>query len=113
VSASVISIDDQTRALLKKVPYFETLDEAALQAVAQQVTVHHFQSGELIFWEDDPNAGLHLVVEGSCKVFRVSTGGREHVLAMLGPGDSCNEVPGWMAVLIRPILLRWKNQPCG
>jgi CRP/FNR family transcriptional regulator len=26
-------------------------------------------------------------------VYRISEGGREHVLATLGPGDSCNEVP--------------------
>ncbi|HRV95809.1 MAG TPA: Crp/Fnr family transcriptional regulator, partial [Anaerolineae bacterium] len=31
--------------------------------------------------------------EGHCKVYRLSEGGREHVLATLGPGDSCNEVP--------------------
>jgi CRP/FNR family transcriptional regulator len=61
--------------------------------VAQEVVAHHYQAGEMIFWEGDPDAGLHLVAEGRCHVFRVSEGGREHVLATLGPGDSCNEVP--------------------
>jgi len=93
VSTSAVLINDQTKILLKNVPYFKALDDAALEAVAKEVVVHHYQTGDVVFWEDDPDAGLHLVVEGHCKVFRISDGGREHVLAMLGPGDSCNEVP--------------------
>lgn len=92
MSASIL-IDDQTKALLKSVPYFRALDEEALQAVAAEVIVRHYHAGELIFLEGEPDAGLHLVVEGQCKVDRISEGGREHVLATLGPGDSCNEVP--------------------
>jgi len=88
-----ILIDDQTKSLLKNVPYFKALDEAALESVAQEVMVRHHKTGELIFSEGDPAAGLHLVTEGRCQVYRISQGGREHVLASLGPGDSCNEVP--------------------
>jgi CRP/FNR family transcriptional regulator len=43
--------------------------------------------------EGEPDAGLHLVVEGQCKIYRLSEQGREHILATMGPGDSCNEVP--------------------
>jgi CRP/FNR family transcriptional regulator len=93
VSTSTVLINDQTKTLLKNVPYFETLDDTALQAVAQEIVTQNYQAGDIIFWEDDPNAGLHLVVDGHCKVFRISNSGREHVLAMLGPDDSCNEVP--------------------
>jgi CRP/FNR family transcriptional regulator len=75
------------------VPYFKELDKDALEAVANEVIARHYRAGELIFLEDDPDAGLHLVVEGQCKVYRISEGGREHILATLGPGDSCNEVP--------------------
>ena len=88
-----ITFDNQTKSLLKAVPYFQTLSESALEAIARQVIPRRYQAGEIIFWEDDSNAGLHLVVAGLCKVYRLSEGGREHVLATLGPGDSCNEVP--------------------
>jgi len=86
-------VDDQAKLLLRAVPYFKALDDIALAAVAQEVVVYHYQAGELIFLEDDPAAGLHLVAVGRCKVYRLSERGREHVLATLGPGDSCNEVP--------------------
>jgi CRP-like cAMP-binding protein len=88
-----VLINDDTRSLLRAVPYFESLDDQALEAVAREVSVRHCRASELIFIEGDPCAGLHLVAHGLCKVYRLSIGGREQVLATLGPGDSCNEVP--------------------
>lgn len=92
VSTSIL-IDQKAKSLLKAVPYFRALDDDALATVAREVIARRYQAGELIFLEDDPDAGLHLVAEGHCKVYRLSEGGREHILATLGPGDSCNEVP--------------------
>ena len=88
-----VSINDDTRILLRAVPYFQSLDDDALAAVAREVIVRRYAAGTLIFLEGDPGAGLHLVANGLCKVYRLSMGGREQVLATLGPGDSCNEVP--------------------
>ena len=91
--ATSILINEQAKTLLKAIPYFQALDDVALEHVGQAMTVRHYAAGEAIFWEGEPEAGLHLVVTGLCKVYRLSEGGREHVLATLGPGDSCNEVP--------------------
>lgn len=88
-----VLVDDRAKSLLKAVPYFRALDDHALAEVAEEVVTHHYQAGEIIFLEGDPDAGLHLVATGLCKVYRLSEGGREHVLATLRPGDSCNEVP--------------------
>lgn len=88
-----VLINDNTRSLLRAVPYFRDLDEDALEAVAHAVVQRYYKAGELIFLEGESSAGLHLVARGLCKVYRLSVGGREQVLANLGPGDSCNEVP--------------------
>jgi CRP/FNR family transcriptional regulator len=88
-----VLINDDTRTLLRAVPYFQALDDDALEAVAREVVARRYPAGALIFMEGDPGAGLHLVADGLCKVYRLSMGGREQVLATLGPGDSCNEVP--------------------
>jgi len=93
MGASAVLVNNQTKTLLKNVPYFGALDDAALEAVACGMTAHHYRAGEVIFLEGDPDAGLHLIATGLCRVFRISEAGREHVLATLGPGDSCNEVP--------------------
>jgi CRP/FNR family transcriptional regulator len=83
----------RTQSLLKAVPFFRLLDDDMLADVAAKVITRRYQAGETIFWEGEPDAGLHLVARGKCKVYRISEQGREHVLADLGPGDSCNEVP--------------------
>jgi CRP/FNR family transcriptional regulator len=88
-----VLINDDTRTLLRAVPYFQALDDDALEAVAREVVARRYPASALIFVEGDPGAGLHLVAHGLCKVYRLSLGGREQVLATLGPGDSCNEVP--------------------
>lgn len=90
---TTIFVDDNAKPLLKAVPYFQALDENVLAQVAREVVARRYGAGEIIFLEGEPDAGLHLVVEGLCKVYRLSEGGREHVLATLGPGNSCNEVP--------------------
>jgi CRP-like cAMP-binding protein len=88
-----VLIDNRTISLLQAVPYFRALDEQTLASVAREVITRHYQAGEIIFLEGEPDAGLHLVADGLCKVYRLSEGGREQVLATLRRGDSCNEVP--------------------
>ena len=88
-----ITINDEALELLRSVPYFKTLGRQALEDVAQEVSTRQYAAGQIIFLEDEPDAGLYLVVIGLCKVFRMSAEGREHVLAILKAGHSCNEVP--------------------
>ena len=83
----------KTKHLLQNVPYFHSLNDNALAMVAEAIITRHYTAGELIFLEGERGAGLHLVVQGLCKLYRLSELGREHILADLGPGDSCNEVP--------------------
>jgi CRP/FNR family transcriptional regulator len=82
-----------TAALIRAVPYFADLGDAELIQVQARLAERHYQPDQIVFFEGDPCAGLHLVVAGRARVYRVSLEGREQVLALLGPGDSCNEVP--------------------
>jgi CRP/FNR family transcriptional regulator len=84
--------EGQTRLLIKGVPYFQALDDEGLNRVAQAIVVRYYRAGEVIFLEGDSGRGLHLVVEGVCKVFHLSLEGREHILHLLEPGEFCNEV---------------------
>lgn len=85
-------INQETRHILQGIPYFQGLDREALDVVAQEMVVRHFKAGEIVFLANDTGAGLHLVVEGTCKVYYLSPEGREHILYILEPGDFCNEV---------------------
>jgi CRP-like cAMP-binding protein len=89
----VLRTDNRTQRLLQAVPYFAGLPEGDLGRVAAALTERRLAEGEIGFVEGGRAAGLYLIVEGQAKIVRYSQGGREQVLALLGPGDSCNEVP--------------------
>jgi CRP/FNR family transcriptional regulator len=80
-------------ALIRAVPYFARLSDPDLTLVQARLVERHCDVGQIVFFEEDECAGLHLVVAGQARIYRVSLEGREQVLAVLGPGDSCNEVP--------------------
>lgn len=79
--------------LLRLIPYFAALSPSELATVAGCLVERRLDSGQIGFLEGDAAAGLFLVVKGQAKIYRMSTEGREQVLASLHPGDSCNEVP--------------------
>jgi CRP/FNR family transcriptional regulator len=52
-----------------------------------------FERGEIVFWEADECAGLHMIRTGSVKLFKVSPHGRELVVKVLEESATFNEVP--------------------
>lgn len=85
--------DDQTTTLLRSVPFFSNLPAAELAIIAKRMVERRLDAGQIAFLEGEPNSGLYLLVSGRAKISRVSLDGREQVLSLLHPGDSCNEVP--------------------
>jgi CRP/FNR family cyclic AMP-dependent transcriptional regulator len=86
-------MNEGTEAVLRKTPLFASLTEKELQALALRTTRKQFQRGELLFGEGDPCTGLFLVVSGKIRIFKLSSAGREQVLALEGPGSSFAELP--------------------
>lgn len=83
----------------KKLPFLQTniffqgLRETSLQTLAAATTLRGYERGEILFWEGDPCAGLHIIQTGSLKLFRISPQGRQYIIRVLQEGDTCNEVP--------------------
>jgi len=57
------------------------------------MNLKRYSRGEVLFWEGDPCSGLHIIEQGSVKLFRISPMGRQHIVRVLQEGDTCNEVP--------------------
>jgi CRP-like cAMP-binding protein len=79
--------------VLRKTPLFASLTEKEIHALAARVSKRHYQRGELLFGEGDPCVGLFPVASGNVRIFKLSSAGREQVLAVEGPGSSFAEVP--------------------
>jgi CRP/FNR family transcriptional regulator len=80
---------------LRQNSYFDDLPEEMLKEIAGQMQLRGFERGEVLFWEDDPCAGLHIIEEGSVKLYRLSPQGRQYIIRVLQEGDTCNEVPAF------------------
>jgi CRP/FNR family transcriptional regulator, cyclic AMP receptor protein len=78
---------------LTRVPIFSGLSESELAFLAQRTVPRRFAAGETVFSEGEPCAGLYVVESGHVRIFKSSAGGREHVLAIEGPGSSVAELP--------------------
>ncbi len=78
--------------LLRSVPYFASLDETVLKAVAGRAIRRHYDKAQIVFLEGDPCAGLCIVEKGRIRLFKVSRNGREQVVKVLAGGEFFNEV---------------------
>jgi len=80
-------------ALLRRLPYFATLDAPTLQAVAVSTLRRTVGADEIVMIEGEPCAGLFVVQSGRVKIIRTSLAGREQILHIAGPGEAFNDVP--------------------
>lgn len=78
--------------LLARVPYFAGLGTATLAEIGRLVRLRRFADGEVILTEGRPCDGLYFVIAGQVRLVRGSPEGREHVLGVLGPGATFNDV---------------------
>lgn len=81
--------------LLVKIPFFAGLrpESPALQVLAQAVSEEKYDSGQILFLEEEPCRGIYFVVQGTVRIFKSEPGGREQVLRIAGVGGTFNEVP--------------------
>lgn len=78
--------------LLRRVSYFAGLSDALLAELAAMAGERRYARGQVIFLEGEPCAGLHIVAEGTVRIYKISPQGREQVLEQLGPGRTFNDV---------------------
>lgn len=78
---------------LARAPLFAGLSESEMAFLARRAVPRQYSAGESIFQEGEPCQGLYVVESGRIKIFKMSAGGREQVLAIDGPGASVAELP--------------------
>lgn len=79
---------------LKRVSWFEDLDQKSLDAIANAAVEQTYQPGQFIMRQGDTGVGAFIIRSGRVEVVQEKDG-QETKLATLGPGD----VVGEMALL--------------
>lgn len=83
------------KIILREHPYFDELSTELIEMLAANTQLHGFQRGDVLFWEGDPCAGMHILESGSIKLYRLSPQGRQYIISVLFDGATCNEVPAF------------------
>ena len=86
-------MDKGVEKILRKTQLFANLTEKEMSALTARLSRRGFHRGELLFSEGDTCEGLFLVATGKIRIFKLSSSGREQVLAVEGPGSSFAELP--------------------
>jgi CRP/FNR family transcriptional regulator len=81
------------REALKDVALFAALNESELNSLAARCGLRSYATGEILFGEGQPCAGLYIVTSGRIRIYKTSPAGREQVLAVEGSGASVAELP--------------------
>lgn len=83
----------QTQVHLKKIALFANISGRTLDRIAEVVSRREVAAGTQILLAGDPCTMVYFIVNGSVRVYRLSTEGREQVLIHLEPGQALNVVP--------------------
>lgn len=79
---------------IKDIPFFHDLSPKELNLVQDCLTEKSFDKGEIIHSEGTDCTRLFFVQSGRVKIYRMASSGREQILEMLAPGDTCACNPG-------------------
>ena len=79
---------------LKEVPLFHGLSESEFNSIKACLREKAFKKGEIIFSEGEICQRVFVVQQGRIKLYRIASSGREQIIEVLGPGDTCACNPG-------------------
>ena len=71
---------------------FSGVDPRGFQRLATIARICRFDKGTIVFRDGDECPGVYVVGSGLVRVFKTGGSGKEHVLHMVGPGNSFAEV---------------------
>jgi CRP/FNR family transcriptional regulator, anaerobic regulatory protein len=84
--------DKNKKSCIDKVPIFNSLAFEEMLEVSMTTTQREYEKGEIIYLEGENAEKLFIISTGKVKVVKLSEGGKEQVIRVLGPGDFLGEL---------------------
>jgi CRP/FNR family transcriptional regulator, dissimilatory nitrate respiration regulator len=85
-------VSETLEDILSRCQLFVQVDPERRRRLAGISRIRKFAKGTHIFHEGDACPGVYIVGSGMVRVFKTGPGGKEHVLHMVGPGQTFAEV---------------------
>ena len=83
---------EENKAFLRRVPLFQSLNEAQLDVLTTGSLRRNYPRGRTIVAEGEPSQSLYILLSGRAKVQRSDSEGKEVILAVIGPGEFFGEM---------------------
>lgn len=80
------------RNCIEIVPIFSNLTEGEMLEVASITRDRSFEKGEMVYMAGDKVDRLYVIHTGKVKISRITQGGKEQVIRILGPGEFMGEL---------------------
>lgn len=80
------------QSFLATVSLFQGLSENLLRDICTKVQERQIPKSTILFMEDDPGDSLYIIRQGSFKVYRLASDGREKTLAVIVQGEWFGEM---------------------
>ncbi|MCS7225900.1 MAG: Crp/Fnr family transcriptional regulator [Gloeomargarita sp. SKYB31] len=97
---------------LRHSPLFEGWEPAALERIAQRLSLAHHEADKLLIMEEEGGGAVYFIIEGWVKIRTHNRDGREITLNILGPGEIFGEMAALAAstrscdvLSVTPVLL--------
>ena len=71
--------------------FIRSLPEKHVEPLLARSVFRHYQRGETLFIQDEKTTGIHLILEGWVKLYRVAPNGSEAVVSVFARGESFGE----------------------
>ncbi|ACL69351.1 Crp/Fnr family transcriptional regulator [Halothermothrix orenii] len=85
-------MEEMQRRCLKELMVFSKMERDEVALICERAYEKWFRKGEVIFFENDDNRNLYVLVSGRVKLSMLSAEGKEKVLTILQEGDIFGEV---------------------
>jgi CRP/FNR family transcriptional regulator len=107
------------RVALRTCSLFAGLSEADLESIARIARLKTYGRGELVFREGDPATHFYGVAAGKVKLYKISFGGRTHIVRVVLAGEtfaeaaalSCGTYPVFAETVTKSTLLVFEARP--
>jgi CRP-like cAMP-binding protein len=86
------TLNSDSSSMLKNSPIFSSLTDKELYELASLFSERKAVANEIIFWEGDPSERFYIVARGQVKVTKLSSLGKEMIIAFFGSGEMFGEV---------------------
>lgn len=77
---------------LSSIPLFAALSEEDRSRLANTMQTRSFESNKTLFWSGDKGGEFYIIQSGKVELFLQDEGGKESILARLGPGEYLGEL---------------------